>query len=549
MGLLLLLFVVGAVYFVLKQKSGQETISVIIVPHHDIVERQRLEVLKKAAGLRQEPKRILLISPNHYDSGEAAIQLYDEPLTSNEGTLNIDQSLLGKALETEARVEKPSFINEHGIKLLLPDIAKVFPNTPILPVILKSTATQAALDEFVQRMQANCTDCLVIASVDMSHYQPYAISELHDEATIHALRSLNSNFLLSKTEADSPQSLYIAAEWAKRTGTLHFSLQEHTNSTQLIDDLYAEGTTHIFGWYDDKETTSKESKISFTAVGDVMFAGDMNVESQAEGRKLVSQLGDRVLWGTDAVIGNLEGPITEGESVLKAEAPAFRFSPRSTTVLDYLHFTAMNLANNHTLDGGEQGYEDTEENLRQQGIASIDADNSVTEKNGDAQLTIFGVNAYESIPDNLLDRITDASTQPSHYVLVYVHWGKEFEKQPTDSQRELAHLWIDAGADAVIGTGSHITQTAEVYKQTPIFYSLGNFIYSKTYNPGNYGYVVSGVFSEKKLSLVVSAVDTTNKEILLRRTKESDEQLLKELPNLRSYLTDDRGGLRFTFTR
>jgi poly-gamma-glutamate synthesis protein (capsule biosynthesis protein) len=58
-----------------------------------------------------------------------------------------------------------------------------------------------------------------------------------------------------------------------------------------------------------------------------------------------------------------------------------------------------------------------------------------------------------------------------------MHWGWENEAEPCARQRELAHLLLDKGADAVVGSHPHVTQGAEVYKGKPILYSLGNFVF------------------------------------------------------------------------
>lgn len=62
-------------------------------------------------------------------------------------------------------------------------------------------------------------------------------------------------------------------------------------------------------------------------------------------------------------------------------------------------------------------------------------------------------------------------------VIPFMHWGWEREPQPTERQRQLARLMIDAGADAVVGSHPHVTQGAEIYKGRPIVYSLGNFVF------------------------------------------------------------------------
>lgn len=64
-------------------------------------------------------------------------------------------------------------------------------------------------------------------------------------------------------------------------------------------------------------------------------------------------------------------------------------------------------------------------------------------------------------------------------IFIYPHWGKEseFTRWPSPRQRKLARKWIDAGADGVVGSHSHVFQGCELYRGKPIYYSLGNFIF------------------------------------------------------------------------
>jgi poly-gamma-glutamate synthesis protein (capsule biosynthesis protein) len=72
-----------------------------------------------------------------------------------------------------------------------------------------------------------------------------------------------------------------------------------------------------------------------------------------------------------------------------------------------------------------------------------------------------------------------------------MHWGWEFEPEPSDRQKQFARAMIDAGASAVVGGHAHVTQGAEVYKGRPIVYSLGNFVFDGFEEPeANLGWVL-----------------------------------------------------------
>ena len=81
-------------------------------------------------------------------------------------------------------------------------------------------------------------------------------------------------------------------------------------------------------------------------------------------------------------------------------------------------------------------------------------------------------------PGLLLGEIEKAK-ENCDYLCVYVHWGIERNTTPEDYQKSMAKQYIDAGADAVIGSHPHVLQGIEFYQGKPIFYSLGNFIFNQ----------------------------------------------------------------------
>jgi len=77
-----------------------------------------------------------------------------------------------------------------------------------------------------------------------------------------------------------------------------------------------------------------------------------------------------------------------------------------------------------------------------------------------------------------------------------LHWGIEHTKEPTARQRMDARMLIDSGADAVIGHHPHVIQDEEIYNGSPIFYSLGNFVFDQRQDEGTTGMIVKLTFSK-----------------------------------------------------
>ncbi len=65
------------------------------------------------------------------------------------------------------------------------------------------------------------------------------------------------------------------------------------------------------------------------------------------------------------------------------------------------------------------------------------------------------------------------------FLVLYAHWGVEYENVPTPAQTVLAREFVDAGADLVVGSHPHVVQAHEVYNGAPIYYSLGNLVFDQ----------------------------------------------------------------------
>jgi poly-gamma-glutamate synthesis protein (capsule biosynthesis protein) len=159
----------------------------------------------------------------------------------------------------------------------------------------------------------------------------------------------------------------------------------------------------------------------------------------------------------------------------------------------------VSLANNHVFDYGSQAFLDTLDTLTAAGIPCAGAGRNLNDAMraryflaGGMKLAYIAAAHTESymysfpataekpglLPcyegDALLRAVKDARKR-ADFVIVYLHWGIEYEPMPEKRQVELAHSLIDSGADAVLGTHPHVLQGLEFYKDKPIAYSLGNF--------------------------------------------------------------------------
>ena len=232
----------------------------------------------------------------------------------------------------------------------------------------------------------------------------------------------------------------------------------------------------------------------------IVFAGDIMLDGGPG--HIVTNGGDpfasvaTVLGDADLTVGNLECAIVKkGHAVDKP----FTFrGPEKALPLLKKYFSAVSLANNHSGDWGKQGFSTELELLRETKLPYFGGGADTTEAHRPLVLTasgrrvaFLGYNDYPprsfaagpSTPGtawlvgrDVVRDIKLARTR-ADLVVVFLHWGEDLEPEVSDEQKALARKFIDAGADAVIGGHSHLTQTVEWHKDRPIVYSLGNFVF------------------------------------------------------------------------
>jgi poly-gamma-glutamate synthesis protein (capsule biosynthesis protein) len=211
-----------------------------------------------------------------------------------------------------------------------------------------------------------------------------------------------------------------------------------------------------------------------------------------------------ILKQAQIVSGNLEGPLTDAGAAEAAKQYVFRSPPdKVAPALARAGFNIVSLANNHTLDYGPEGMEDTRAALKQAGIRHVGAGRNDTEARQPVYMMADGVTvaflAYSlTFPEEFWagpDKPgtafgherhvrADVSTarQTADLVVVSFHWGQEGKTELRDYQVQLAHAAIDAGASAVLGHHPHVLQGVERYRDGVILYSLGNFAFGSYSN-------------------------------------------------------------------
>lgn len=186
-------------------------------------------------------------------------------------------------------------------------------------------------------------------------------------------------------------------------------------------------------------------------------------------------------------IVNLEGPLTNATAKAKKKF-TFKGDPAYTEILKLGSIEAVSLANNHTYDFLQKGYDDTMKHLKNADIGFFGNGNIFfTEIEGVkvASLGFTGWNDTVTIRNQINNSIQQAKEKGAIIVIVSFHWGQERSYTPNQTQKSLGRFTIDSGADLVLGHHPHVVQGIEEYKDKFIVYSLGNFMFGGNRNPSD----------------------------------------------------------------
>lgn len=189
----------------------------------------------------------------------------------------------------------------------------------------------------------------------------------------------------------------------------------------------------------------------------------------------------------DLTIANFEGTLTESTE-REDKQFAFKAPASYANILTAGSVEAVNTANNHSHDYGEESFNDTLKALDAANIIHFGYDETaVTEMKGVkvGLVGIYELNDHLGREEQLKQNIAKVKQDGAQLIVVIFHWGNEKEEVPDDNQRTLGHLAIDEGADLVCGHHPHVLQGIEEYKGKNIVYSLGNFCFGGNAYPSD----------------------------------------------------------------
>lgn len=288
--------------------------------------------------------------------------------------------------------------------------------------------------------------------------------------------------------------------------------------------------------------------ITFLSVGDIMLGRYVETLMNVHGQKYPFDNWDDFYQDQDLVIGNLEGPIVENHVQTPDFTIRFSFSSAVADLLSQKSFSHLNLANNHTFDQGKQGFEETQSFLDEVGVGYFGHPRQaqhgqvVIETMNEQKVALIGLNqavsSYFDLEESqsLVEKIR--SDHPEAMIMIQIHWGDEYQLRSNQTQQTIAQTLAKAGADIIIGHHPHVVQEVDVYQDTLIFYSLGNFIFDQYFSQDvQEGLALRGTIApEMEIELIPITSDLSQPQVMKSPRKDaffielaerSDEQLQK----------------------
>lgn len=206
----------------------------------------------------------------------------------------------------------------------------------------------------------------------------------------------------------------------------------------------------------------------------------------------------------DITMINLEAPFVENCPITNT-GMIFCADLESVAGLVFAGIDIANIANNHIGNYGKKGLIKTIDLLRENNIHPIgsllfdDSQDSIINVKG-LTLGFLDFNLVDKYEPSIIFNQINQLKSRVDILIISVHWGVEYQKQPTKTQIELAHQMIDSGASLIIGHHPHVVQPTEEYHGKLIIYSLGNFVFDQPWSEETKkGMVAKITFKDKKI--------------------------------------------------
>lgn len=284
-------------------------------------------------------------------------------------------------------------------------------------------------------------------------------------------------------------ALVFCLPWAGYMAINYF-VSTNSNTTQVASQAHITNQLSQDSIEVSSQPTARPIKLLF--VGDIMLDRTIRKDGERIGYQNLFACLEEKFSQYDSVIGNLEGAVTDYESVsrdasyLSAASFRFTFDKEAVKVLRDLGLSVVSLANNHIKDFGDIGIAQTVYNLNTLDVLHFGnpqpgVQRWALEEINSTKIAYIPYNEFYGTVEQTMDDLQQSQSF-SDIQIVFAHWGSEYVPVRFDVKQK-AHQFVSAGADLIIGAHPHVVQESEIYQGVPIYYSLGNFIFDQYFQP------------------------------------------------------------------
>ena len=344
------------------------------------------------------------------------------------------------------------------------------------------------------------------------------MEEIQDNSNISTeeVKSSLINTIITYDESLSTQFLeYVYSEYDIDSLEEIVSLSNNGYNYDIWHKVTGKSLNVLFDYYngvyenvDNVDVLDVKGDINLSFVGDISLADDWEIipyyDSRGQGvYGILDEEVVDVMKASDIMVANNEFTVSNRGSKLPNKYYTFRAKPERLSIYDEMGVDIVSIANNHAYDYGEDAFLDTLDSLKEYDIPYVGGGRNIEEAtrpyyfiaNGykiafiaatraekfiltpEATSSSSGVfRAYD--PALLLDTISEVK-KTSDYVIVLMHWGREDSHNLEQVQIDTGKMYIDAGADLLVGSHAHVLQGMEFYNGKLIAHNLGDFIFNR----------------------------------------------------------------------
>ena len=281
-------------------------------------------------------------------------------------------------------------------------------------------------------------------------------------------------------------SNYISSRQAAAKKTVSMNASEDNSQKASSDSQNTDSSN---------ATVSSPVSLTLSVVGDCTLGTDetfdydtsLNAYYENYGADYFLQNVKDIFSADDLTIANFEGTLTDSDE-REDKTFAFKAPASYASILTGGSVEAVNTANNHSHDYGEQSFDDTLAALDDAGIVHFGYDETAVMDVKGIKVGLVGIyELYDHLEreQQLKDNIAKVKADGAQLIVAIFHWGNETETVPDSNQTTLGRIAIDEGADLVCGHHPHVLQGIETYKGRNIVYSLGNFCFGGNSSPSD----------------------------------------------------------------